>query len=266
MAALDRVISESIKLTGTANYSTWKFRVKNILQKEDLMEFVSEDQVNAAVTVPQVDAEDGEAVKNPADAEAAQNLVKRRRRALSILYLSVSDAVIPHIKNVNSPTLCWNILCCLYENDSTARKLVLRNQLNNLRLEEYGSVSEYVMQVQTILNQLANIGILIPNSELMTNILAHLSESYESLSNVLIYRKNLPSFIEFSAMLFQEEIRKDIHSPRKLVHEGLILGTRVRPLFYSDTRGRGCGSHGGLRGGRPPRQQNTSNYTIPPST
>ena len=152
MAALDGAISESIKLTGTANYNTWKLRVRNILQKEDLLEFVNEEPVNAAVAAPQVDAEDGEVVVNPADAEAALSLVKKRRRALSIICLSVSDAVIPHIENVDSPALCWNILQCLYENDSTARKLVLRNQLNNLHLEEDGLVSDYIMQVQTLLN------------------------------------------------------------------------------------------------------------------
>jgi hypothetical protein len=89
----------------------------------------------------------------------------------------VSDVVIPHIANVESPTLCWNILRCLYENDSTARKLVLHNQLNNLRLEEDGSVSDYIMQIQTLLNQLASIGVIVSNGELMTNILAYLHES-----------------------------------------------------------------------------------------
>jgi transposase InsO family protein len=259
MAALDGAISESIKLTGAANYSTWKFRIRNILQKEDLLEFLSKDLTAAAVAAVPVDADDGEAVENPADAEAVATLTKRRNRALSIICLSVSDAVIPHIETVTSPSLCWTILKNLYESDSTARKIVLRNQLNSLRLEDDGSVAEFIMKAQTMLNQLASIGVIIPNGELMTNILANLPESYESLSSHLIYRENLPTFSEFSALLLQEEVRRDLKDTRKITHEALTLGTRVRPTFFSQQRGRGRGPRGGRHGGRSPRHQ----YIVP---
>ena len=44
--------------------------------------------------------------------------------------------------------------------------------------------------------------------------------------------------------------------------KGLPLAL-VKPSFYSGTRGRGHGSCGGLRGGRPPRHQNTQSYVVP---
>jgi hypothetical protein len=147
MAALDGAISESIKLTWAAIYGTWKFKVKNILQKEDLLEFISEDPNDVTAATLPVDVDDGEDVVDEADVEAASTLAKRHKRVLSFIYLSVSDVVIPYIKTVNSPTLCWNILRCLYESDSTARKIVLHNQLNSLQLEDDGSVSEYITKV-----------------------------------------------------------------------------------------------------------------------
>jgi hypothetical protein len=86
MAALDGAISKSIKLTSTANYSTWKFQVKNILQKEDLLEFVSEDLKTARVAAPPVDAEDGEDVVDPADTKATLALMKKRGLYQSYAY------------------------------------------------------------------------------------------------------------------------------------------------------------------------------------
>jgi hypothetical protein len=82
---------------------------------------------NATIIALPVDANDGKVVVNLADAKAVLTLAKRRQRALSIICLSVSGNVIPHIETINSPTMCWNILQGLYESDSTAHKIVLSN-------------------------------------------------------------------------------------------------------------------------------------------
>ena len=57
------IMAETTKLVGAANYSVWKFRIQDVLQKEDLWDVVNHDPtLGAIVAVP---------AALPADADAA---------------------------------------------------------------------------------------------------------------------------------------------------------------------------------------------------
>ena len=125
MARSDNSLSDVTKMSGCENYGIWKFRMKQLLQKEDLWELVqpptiivypvvaegpSEVKILAPVAsgaptalaipaAPTVDA--------VAAAAAALSLVKRRNRALGIIYLSVKDEVVPNIAFETDPAECW---------------------------------------------------------------------------------------------------------------------------------------------------------------
>jgi len=76
MAATEGTFAESVKLTGSANYSAWKFREKSILQREDLWELVIV-----------AENDDGEVMEvHIAD---AANLARRKQRASNGYQLSV---------------------------------------------------------------------------------------------------------------------------------------------------------------------------------
>jgi len=48
--------------------------------------------------------------------------------------------------------MCWKNFHDVFENNSMTRKILLKNKLNNLRLEEDGSMSGYLNQIQGVLN------------------------------------------------------------------------------------------------------------------
>jgi hypothetical protein len=53
----------------------------------------------------------------------------------------------------------------------------LKNKLNNFHLEEDGLVSDYLNQIQGVLNQLTSIGVIVANNELIIQILSTLLDS-----------------------------------------------------------------------------------------
>jgi len=70
--------------------------------------------------------------------------------------------------------------------------MLLKNKLNSLRLDENGSINDYLVKVQSLLHQLASIGVVIPETDVMASIPFSLPSSWEGLSNNLIYRTDLP--------------------------------------------------------------------------
>jgi hypothetical protein len=53
------------------------------------------------------------------------------------------------------------------------RKIFLKNKLNSLCLKENGSVSDYINQIQRVLNKLTNIGVIVVDNELIIQIYPH---------------------------------------------------------------------------------------------
>ena len=89
-------------LKGSANYRTWKFSMRMVLQARDLWEVVS-----------------GEEVKPEAEA-AAQAWEKKARKALATIALALTAAEKEHIIECTTPKAAWDILEKLYEGNRTA--------------------------------------------------------------------------------------------------------------------------------------------------
>jgi hypothetical protein len=124
----------------------WQFVIKNILQKDDLWELVENDVV---VSV-QIDPKGGHVVE--VDQTTMADLVRCKKKSLLIINLSIGDALVAHVTNVTKLTMCWKVLHDLFQNNNTTRNIILKNKLNSLHLDKDGSVSDYLNQIQQVLN------------------------------------------------------------------------------------------------------------------
>jgi hypothetical protein len=93
-------------LQGSANYRTWKFSMRMVLQAKDLWEVVS-----------------GEEAK-PVEEKAAQAWEKKARKALAAIALALSAAEKEHIIECTAPKAAWDILEKLYEGKGRNRKFM----------------------------------------------------------------------------------------------------------------------------------------------
>ncbi len=124
----------------------WQFVIKNILQKDDLWELVEND-----VVVPvQIDPKGNHVVE--VDQTTTADLVRCKKKSLLIIHLSIGDALVAHVTNVTKLTMCWKVLHELFQNNNTTRNIILKNKLNSLHLDEDGSMSDYLNQIQQVLN------------------------------------------------------------------------------------------------------------------
>jgi hypothetical protein len=201
-------MGESSKLSGVANYSVWKFRIRNVLQKEDLWETVVPTLGQLVVT-----EEGGDAAGNQRTVTEAMQ-ARRRQKALTILCLAVGDEVIPHIGEEQDPAKVWRIIKALYETGGNARRLLLKSTIQSLKLEEGGSVADFLKEVRDISNQLVAIRETMPDSMLVEHVLNALPESYETFVTSIGLRDEFPNLTAHTSLLLHDEARIELRSAK----------------------------------------------------
>jgi hypothetical protein len=105
------------KLEGVDNFRAWKYRVMLILEENDLEDFVKEE-------VPEPDEDE-------AKAKYKKNLVREKR----IIIDPIKDHLIPHISSSTTPKQMFDVLSRLYEGNNINRKITLRKQLKNVKMQ-----------------------------------------------------------------------------------------------------------------------------------
>lgn len=86
-------------------------------------------------------------------------------------------SIIPHIVDTTDPAECWTILKDLYEHESVARSLMLKQKLHNLRIQEGKNIKETLKEIRELTGQLARIDYKIPKDELVDLVFKNLSKS-----------------------------------------------------------------------------------------
>jgi hypothetical protein len=95
-------------------------------------------------------------------------------RALCVITMMVKDSFLPHIMHIHDPRLVWIRLRDLYESKSINRRLTLKQQLYSLRMSERTTIDEHLRNIGSLTTQLANIGIVIADDELVDLVLTSL--------------------------------------------------------------------------------------------
>lgn len=210
MALRDSTMGEASKLDGNTNYSVWSFKMRNVMTREDTWKLVEPPAGTVAPTDP---------------AELAALRIQKNK-ALTTIGLSVRDNVIPYIANITEPDVCWATLKNLYANSTNSRKLMLRRRLTNLKLEEGSSMTQFLQHLKELINELACVGEIISDNQIVEHVLMALPESYEGLVNTLMYRPALPTVAELTVILMQDDIRRELRSQKKGDGEALFIKTK----------------------------------------
>ncbi len=69
-------------------------------------------------------------------------------------------------------------------------------------------------QLKDIINQLVNIGKVVCEKDLMEQILNFLPKNMESLSNILLYWFEFPTFNDLIGILLHDEAKKELRRKR----------------------------------------------------
>ena len=156
------MLPDAQKLTGD-NYQTWKSRCKLLLMKEGTWKYVDPAGTNAPV------------------AGEADDILQARVKALYSINMSCHEAIFNTLGEITDPRAAWKNLQTRFASASNASRLMLLDKLNALRLQEGGSVSEYLKKINEIKLELKGVSHDISETDLVERILGTLPANYESV-------------------------------------------------------------------------------------
>jgi hypothetical protein len=101
------------KLEFVENFHVWKYKIRLILEENDLANFIKEN-------VPEPE-EDATKVKYKKDMVRAKRIIAN----------SIKDHLIPQVSSKNTPKEMFDALTRMYEGKNTNQKMNLRTQIKN---------------------------------------------------------------------------------------------------------------------------------------
>jgi hypothetical protein len=150
------------KLEGVDNFSAWKYRIALILEENDLARFIKEN------------------VLEPTDATTKEKYQKDMVRAKRIIVDSIKDHLIPQVASKDTPKKMFDSLTILYEGRNINRKMNLRTQLKNTKMQKGETVHEYFSRIFQFKKQLEAIGDTLDEDELIMRALNGLTRPWDA--------------------------------------------------------------------------------------
>lgn len=179
-----------ISLNGR-NWMIWKAKMTDLLYCKDLYAPV-----------------EGESSKP--ETMTAEDWKKLDRKTIGTIRQWVDDTVFHHVSNETSANSLWKKLEDLYERKTAGNKAFLIRKLVNLKFKEGDSISEHLNEIQSIVNQLAAMKMVLDDELQALLLLSSLPDSWETL--VVSLSNSAPdgvvSMNQVTSSLLNEEIRR----------------------------------------------------------
>ena len=186
----------------TDNYAVWSVKMKAYLVIKDLWNTIS-----------------GKGDVKPGADE----------KALAQLALHVKDFHLATLSKAESAKDAWETLEAVYQAKSTARRLQLKRELNNLRKEPSEALTKYVSRATDLRDQLIAAGHTIEDSEVVMSVLAGLPKEFDTVVAVLEITDDKLELDVVLAKLLQAEQR--LAREEKADNRALFTNTPSRQRY-----------------------------------
>jgi hypothetical protein len=179
------------RLEGVSNYLQWKVRINSVLKENKLWSFA-----NTIVPIP---------ASNPIALDVHE---VREAKTQRIILDGVKDHLIPHLAEKKTSNEMWVALKGLCEAKNKNRKMALWDKLHGARMVKGESVATYLTRVAQVKDELAVVGEVIPDSELVRIALKGFTKEWEVFVKCVVGREKLPDWSRLWDDFTQEEIRE----------------------------------------------------------
>lgn len=140
------------KLSGSNNYHTWCFAMKNIMAYKGYADCITD----------------------PVKEKSEDKLTSCK----AFLCLSVESSIYVHIEKCQSASEIWLKLKSLYEDRGLSRKIGILRSLISTRLDDCENMQDYIDKIKNNANKLAGIGFDMSDDWLGAIIMAGLNDSF----------------------------------------------------------------------------------------
>jgi hypothetical protein len=210
------------KLEGVENFRAWNYRIGLILEENDLARFIKEE------------------VLEPDDAAEKTKHQNDTIRAKRIIADSIKDHLIPYVSSKKTPKEIFDALTRLYEGNNINRKMNLRTQLKNTRIQKGEMIHEYFSRISKFKEQLEAIGDTIDEDEFIMTSLNGLTRPWDAFIQTICARKEKLKFDSLWKECIQEETRVANQEALLAKDDDQALAThtkggRKKPYFQKET-------------------------------
>lgn len=153
MSTSTNVLPAIDKLVGRENFSTWKFAVQAYLEHEELWDAIQGTETDG----------------------------KKLVKAKSKLILLIDPINYVHVQSCNNAKEVWEKLTNIFDDSGLTRRVGLLRTLATTRLDNYGTVEEYVNAIMTAAHRLNAIGFEVNDEWIGTFLLAGLPDEYKPM-------------------------------------------------------------------------------------
>ncbi|MCO5596921.1 hypothetical protein L7F22_050992 [Adiantum nelumboides] len=102
-----------------------------------------------------------------ASVKQVKSMRNRHQGSAKVMYwlsVSVSDSIVGHIQDANSPKDAWDNLFPFNATNTRARKIQLKNELNTIKKEDL-SVNDYTLKIKALCESLSSIGVAVDDDD-----------------------------------------------------------------------------------------------------
>ena len=141
---INQIVAEKLDKN---NFHAWRFRLTNFLMGKGYWEYIDGEHEKAP-----------DLPENPTAAQVKElkEWNQGSRKVMYWLSISIQDTMIGHIQDAKSPKDAWDTLVKLYETNTKARKIQLKNDLHTVEKKNL-SINEYALKIKSICESLASI-------------------------------------------------------------------------------------------------------------
>jgi hypothetical protein len=164
----------------------------------------------------------------PKDEEAKEKFKKNEGKTKMILTYSIKDHLIPNVSELKTANEMFDALTRLYESKNTSHKLTLRHQLRNVTMNKSKMIANFFTRISQIKDQLATIGDLVEDVELVTTTLNGFPPSWDPFVQGIFARRKLPKFDKLWEDCSQEESRLMSKKQKVDEEENQALAAQVK--------------------------------------
>lgn len=187
----ERASLNSMMLLTATNYSIWKPRMKDLLILRDLYDSLDFKGIKPE-SIPAVEWK------------------KKNRMAVSLIRQCIGQEVFPHLSDEEDAWVLWTKLETMFQSKTSRNKALLMRRLVKMELKYDVSIAEHTSKFQSLVNQLATVGMNIDGEMQALLLLSSLPDSWETL--VVSLNNSAPegemTLESVKEALFSEEARR----------------------------------------------------------
>ena len=130
---------------------------------------------------------------------------KNLGKAKKIIVDSITNQLVPQVSSLKTPKEMFDSLTKIFEGKNINRKMTLRNQLNNVKIQNAETIQSYFTRVSQIKERLELMDEEAENVEFVMTTLNDLPRSWDSFIQGICSRRNLVTFSRSWEEFSQEE-------------------------------------------------------------